>query len=425
MYFRIYIAIMGSVAVSLLIAGAMWHLAAHRSVVPPVVLALSDVVAESLPAASAPAHAQSAALAPWAERTGLQMALYTSDRRPIGGGGGELLAPPPAGQRDSGWVGGVDSAYARKLPDGRWLLIRFRDEGVADAWRVAAVLLIIALVVGVSVHPVVRRITRRLEVLQTGVDRLGKGDLAARVDLVGDDEVGSLARSFNVSASRIESLVAAHKSLLANASHEFRGPLARIQIAMSLFGQAEELAAREEIHSSIRELDQLVGEILLASRLEAGKAVSQPSFEPVDFTALVAEECARVSADLDGSSIYVLGDAALLRRLVRNLLENARRYGSTSSIDVTLSLTATRMAELRVCDRGPGIPMSERERVFEPFYRVPGSRDRDGGVGLGLALVRSIAREHSGQICIEDRDGGGCCFRFSMEAQFEAGSGLQ
>jgi signal transduction histidine kinase len=151
------------------------------------------------------------------------------------------------------------------------------------------------------------------------------------------------------------------------------------------------------------------------------KSPSVLMVEDDERTALVAEECARVSADLDGSGIYVLGDAGLLRRLVRNLLENARRYGSTSSIDVTLSLTTTGVAELRICDRGPGIPISERESVFEPFYRVPGSRDRDGGVGLELALVRSIAREHSGQVCIEDRDGGGCCFRFSMEAQLDTG----
>ena len=102
------------------------------------------------------------------------------------------------------------------------------------------------------------------------------------------------------------------------------------------------------------------------------------------------------------------GVSKLLRRAVRNLLENARRYAA-GEITLTLSQT-TDHAVIRVCDRGPGVPPELRERIFEPFYRLPGATERDGGVGLGLALVKSITQRHGGQVRCEDRPSGGVCF---------------
>jgi signal transduction histidine kinase len=172
---------------------------------------------------------------------------------------------------------------------------------------------------------------------------------------------------------------------------------------------------RDELTRNIAELDQLIDEILLASRLDASTDAT-PAFEQVDLTALVAEECARIESDVDvrldvGSdmqSIDLQGDVKLLRRMVRNLLENARRYGNSTPIRVTITTTANRI-RLRVCDGGPGIPAAERERIFEPFYRLPGARERDGGVGLGLSLVRQIAKKHGGDAqCIEHAEPGSC-----------------
>jgi two-component system OmpR family sensor kinase len=108
----------------------------------------------------------------------------------------------------------------------------------------------------------------------------------------------------------------------------------------------------------------------------------------------------------------VPGVAKLMRRMLRNLLENARRYG-TSDIEVQLTpVTHEGKACVRLCvaDRGPGVPVDLRERIFEPFYRLPGASEREGGVGLGLALVRSIVHRHGGSVHCEDRPGGGACF---------------
>jgi signal transduction histidine kinase len=129
----------------------------------------------------------------------------------------------------------------------------------------AAFLGVIALVVALGARPVVRRLTGRLERLQRGVESLGAGDLRARVKVEGRDEVARLAESFNQAAARIESLVDAHKMLLANASHELRTPLTRIRLGLELAGAPSERKA--ELERDIAELDQLVDEILLVSCL--------------------------------------------------------------------------------------------------------------------------------------------------------------
>jgi signal transduction histidine kinase len=220
-----------------------------------------------------------------------------------------------------------------------------------------------------------------------------------------------------------------HKALLANASHELRSPLARIRMSLELMGADAASPQRIEISRSITELDQLIDEILLASRLDAKQADAEP-FETLDLTGLAAEECARVNAELDtglgvdgtGQSLTVQGSPRLLRRLIRNLLENARRY-STGDISLELSHTGgvdQAMAVIKVNDRGPGVPPSQRERIFEPFYRLPGASEREGGVGLGLALVKSICERHGGSVRCEARVGGGASFVVTLPANGEA-----
>jgi two-component system, OmpR family, sensor kinase len=175
----------------------------------------------------------------------------------------------------------------------------------------------IALVVAAGAFPFVRRLTRRLERLQHSVEVWGDGALATRVAVEGKDEVARLAASFNHSAARIETLVGAQKALLANASHELRSPLARIRLAAELMAGQATPAIGAELRRSVGELDQLIDEVLLASRLDAVGAILPP-FEEVDLTGLVAEECARASATLDAAPHGLQGDARLLRRLVRN-----------------------------------------------------------------------------------------------------------
>lgn len=291
-------------------------------------------------------------------------------------------------------------------------------------------LALVALAVALATYPIIRKLTRRLELLQNGVEKWGEGDLSIRVPEVGQDEVAFLATRFNHAAQRIENLVKSHesllasqKSLLANASHELRSPLTRIRMGLELMGSPSSPTFKNEITRNIAELDQLIEEILLASRLDAREA-DLGTIEPVDLIGLAAEECARVGAELEvlggsdpttlasphdePSALPVQGVTKLLRRLMRNLLENARRHAAGN---ITVSLRPVdRQAVIRVCDRGPGVPPELRERIFEPFYRLPGATERDGGVGLGLALVKSIVIRHGGTVDCENRPEGGACF---------------
>ncbi len=288
-------------------------------------------------------------------------------------------------------------------------------------------LLLVGLAVALGTYPLIRRLTKRLNTLQIGVEQWGQGDLSTRVKVSGNDEVAFLAERFNTAASRIEALVGSHKSLLANASHELRSPLTRIKMGLELMhGSQSEVALqrlKDEISRNIDELDQLIAEILLASRLDSAQA-DVGSFETVDLTGLAAEECAKSGAELQvlsESAIAVQGVPKLLRRLMRNLLENANRYAikntavsSAESVVLTLAIEGagdSKTAVLRVTDHGPGVPVELRERIFEPFYRAPGASERDGGVGLGLALVKSIAERHDGRVrCEAAASGQGACF---------------
>jgi signal transduction histidine kinase len=273
-------------------------------------------------------------------------------------------------------------------------------------------LALIALVVAAGAYPVVRRLAGRLERLQRSVERWGEGQLATRVAVEGNDEVARLAASFNDSAARIEALVGAQKSLLANASHELRSPLARIRMAAELMAGQATPAIGAELRRNVAELDQLIDEVLLASRLDAA-GTGTPRLEEVDLTGILAEECARVDAELEAGVHTIMGEPKLLRRMVRNLLENAVRYGGGSAVRVRLAAVGDSALALDVCDAGPGIPEPERERIFEPFYRIAGASEAAGGVGLGLALVRQIARRHGGDAQCIPNDAGGC-FRVTL-----------
>ncbi len=313
--------------------------------------------------------------------------------------------------------------------------------GQRSAWNLAPygffwTLTLVALAVALATYPIIRKLTRRLELLQNGVEKWGEGNLSTRVSVDGQDEVAFLAARFNHAAERIENLVKSHesllasqKSLLANASHELRSPLTRIRMGLELMGSGSSPAFKNEIARNIGELDLLIEEILLASRLDAREA-DLGTIESVDLIGMAAEECARVGAELEvlpgtdqaDSALSVQGVAKLLRRVMRNLLENARRHAA-GEITVTLSRTDTH-AVIQVCDRGPGVPEELRERIFEPFYRLPGATERDGGVGLGLALVKSIAIRHGGAVQCENRPDGGACFVVSLPLGVGGGTQL-
>jgi signal transduction histidine kinase len=275
-------------------------------------------------------------------------------------------------------------------------------DGPPSVTRFLVHLGLLALAMGVAAWPLARSITRRLERLQRGVERWGEGDLRARVDVEGADEVAELARGFNAAADRVEALVEGQRRMLASASHELRSPLARVRMALELVDdpRPDRRALLEAAKGDVTELDALIDDLLLSSRLEA-RPIAR---EAVDLGALAAEEAKRSGGTAAGQGT-VQGDARALGRLVRNLAENAARHaGAPAHIAVD-------GARIVVEDRGPGVSEAERERIFEPFYRPAHHREgAGGGVGLGLALVRQIANKHGGRAWVEGRDGGGARF---------------
>ena len=399
LYLQVYLTIVASLVLVVLTAGLLWHFVAGVGPFGPQFEVAGEVIAELVPPANAPAQTQQQAINRLAERLGADLALFSRTNEPLAAAGRPLPAPSRNGQ-SGGWMRTFEGpAVSIPLPDGRRLVARLPPRQRPRPLVLAAFLGAIALVVALGARPVVRRLTGRLERLQRGVESLGAGDLSARVKVEGRDEVARLARSFNQAAARIESLVNAHKMLLANASHELRTPLARIRLGLELLAAHPE--RKGELEKDIAELDQLVDEILLLSRLDATEQLEVR--EDIDLAALAAEECARYDdCGLEAKPVTVRGDPTLLRRMIRNLIDNAKLHGKPP-IEVMVARQDDR-AVLNVLDHGPVIVEEARERLFSTFYRIPGRCDAKG-TGLGLALVRQIARRHGGDVAYNPERG--------------------
>ncbi len=442
LYLRIYLTVVAALALFALVSGwlVQSHLEETRTRVEGAmrerVEAWGDLIERSLPPADAAPEAQLEALRDWSQRLRLPMALDDAAGQRLGASDSFLrreLDQPGAAP------GGLPRVQSIRFEDGRTLWVprhnprrgppHMRQPELRPPWMgpagwpdglgLALLLLVLFAAVAMGAWPVVRRLTRRLEALKQGVEAFGGGDLQRRVAEDGKDEVAAVGASFNRAAARIETLLRSHQSLLANASHELRSPLARLKMAVAMIedaAPAQRATLRQEIATNIRELDMLIEEILLSGRLDAGAGMDQRA--PVDLLALAAEEAARVDAVATGDDVQVPGDERLLRRALRNLLENARRYGGDEVLAEVVAKAAGRAGwvQLRVSDRGPGVPVADRERVFEAFFRLPGHAEREGGVGLGLSLVRQIAQRHGGSVRCEAREGGGSCFVLELPA---------
>ena len=413
LYLQFYVTILVVLAVFVGAAVLLWRVADDDNRTPQYLDVAAELTGALLPEQSAPRPDQQRAIEALQRKLRFDIALYESDGDMIAMAG---KAPPRFNleRARTGWRRGPGGPnFTLQLPDGRWLVARQVRERPNPIFWIAAALGMVAIAVAVAAFPVVRGLGRRLERLRAGVDRLAGGDLAARVKVEGRDEVAALAESFNRSAQRIEELVTAHRLLLANASHELRTPLARITVAAALLGQNADPKTRDSLKQDVAELDQLIEQILLASRLEAVPTLEQR--EPVDLLALAAEEASHYDLEVTGQPVTVSGDRTLLRRLVRNLVENARRYGGAGPISVSVTHEGGR-AVMNVSDHGPGVPEAEHQRIFEPFYRLAGGTETGRGSGLGLALVLDIARRHGGDAVCLAAEGGGSKFRVDLPA---------
>lgn len=410
LYVQVYATCVGIVALFLLLTALAWTFWVDRRSDVGTLRPVGALLAELLPPAEASGAELQEAVDRLADRLPVALAVHAPDGALLAAAGEPLPAPGPQ-RRRSGLIGapGLGHAAALHLPDGRWLVARHEAMGPGPAVHLLHALLLLAVAIALGAYPVARRLTRRLERLQARVEALGGGDLSARVDVEGRDEVATLARSFNRTADRLQELVDAQRDLLASVSHELRSPLARLRVAAELVAEARP-DMRERLVGEIEELDELIGELLLASRLETGAA--SEGREEIDLLGLVAEEAARTGANVEGVPASVAGDRILLRHLVRNLLENARRHAGGGEVSCEVHEAEAPHVVLRVSDRGPGVPEEERERIFEPFHRLPGAGD--GGTGLGLLLVRRIARHHGGDARCLPHPGGGAIFEVTL-----------
>lgn len=415
LYLQVYLTIIAILVIFAIAAAIVWR-ASDVTHVDDTFEMVTEYAGTALPPVHAPAAQQREALERLHRRLRVDLALYGPDGR-LTAATGRPLPPLDIRRAEPGFFPGPGGpAWLLRLDDGRWLAARLpRGRLRPGAWVLAS-LLVVGFAVAIGAWPLARRLTRRLERLKGGVDRLGQGDLAARVPVEGKDEIAALAESFNRSAARIEELVHAHKMLLANASHELRTPLTRINMALALIGAEADPQRRAQLKADIAELDQLIEELLLASRLDA---VAPERSEEVDLLALAAEEAARDGLAAEGDAATVRGEPTLLRRMIRNLIENARRHGGDNAPEVRLARIAPDQVRLSVRDHGPGIPESEREKIFAPFYRLAGSAETGKGSGLGLALVRQIARHHGGEVSCQAADGGGSLFAVTLPTVHE------
>ena len=423
LFLQAYVALLGVVVLFAILVVLGWWLTHDEPPGAELRRSIGALLVEALPPPGASRAETDAALTRLGRDVDARISIFGPGGRLLGSLGPPLPAPEAM---PSDWRTRQSGIFALRLPDGRTVLfLPNRSPAHSPTVGFLAALALLALAVAIGAYPLARRLTGRLERLQTRVDALGAGDLAARIEIEGKDEVAALAHSFNRAADRIQALVEAQRDSLAAASHELRSPLARIRVAVEMLSENGDPALRGRIERDIAELDDLIEEILLASRLASLEPPERS--ERIDLQALAAEEAARTGAGFAGGPATVEGESRLLARMIRNLLDNAARHAGDSAAQIELE-ERDGLILLRVSDRGPGVAEAERERIFEPFYRRPAGRAASGsradgemneerGAGLGLSLVRRIARRHGGEAVCLPRTGGGACFEVSLPAR--------
>ena len=309
---------------------------------------------------------------------------------------------------------------ARQTKDGQFTVLVAQSLGPADdstalVGRVlfAGIPVLLVLVAGTT-WIVAGRALRPVERIRAQVAAISADELARRVpEPAGEDEIAHLARTMNAMLDRLERAQDRQRRFVSDASHELRSPIATIRHQLEVARAHPEAVRIDDLTNELltedRRMADVVDDLLLLAR--ADEDILRAGRRRVDVDDLLLAEATRlrqrgkVSVDTTAISAgRVLGDRAQLARLVRNLVDNAKRHAaSTVSLELEASSETVR---LTVADDGAGVPVADRERIFERFTRLDDARARDsGGAGLGLAIVAEVARAHGGSVRIEG-DGG-------------------
>jgi len=279
---------------------------------------------------------------------------------------------------------------------------------------------LVLFIVSISAWVTARSLAKPLARLSEATRAFGAGDVTARARLGRKDELGDVATAFDQMADRVTAALRAEKELLANISHELRTPLQRIHIAMDLAAEGDAETAREslgEVAQDLAELERIVDDVLAAARLSLqggdGSASPLPPIHvaDVDVAVLLTRSETRfrilhptreLRIDVPNNLPFLRVDAALVRRAVDNLLDNAHKYTEDPKEPVSLSAFLSKgQLVVLVRDHGVGIDAADLERLFEPFFRADRSRTRaSGGLGLGLTLAKRIILAHGGTLSL-------------------------
>jgi len=327
-----------------------------------------------------------------------------------GMGRGAGVPPGPASMPDGlmahMWSGGEVLEVSLRLADGSWLNFAAPPVTVAAFWRSPFFLSIVAttlVVIGLSAWAL-KRATAPLATLAAAAERLGRDVNATPLAEDGPSEVRFAARAFNEMQRRLRSFISDRTQTLAAVSHDLRTPITRLRLRAEFIDDAE---AQRKMLADLDEMEAMIAATLAFAADDAGAEASVA----LDLAALLRGLCddARdrgADAAYDGPEKLALdGRPRALKRLFGNLVDNALKYGKRARVALA---AADNTVTVTVADDGPGIPEGELEKVFQPFYRVEPSRSRaTGGTGLGLAVVRSIARAHGGDTVLANRPGGG------------------
>ncbi len=293
------------------------------------------------------------------------------------------------------------------------LFFLHRPFGELPAWSFFGLIGVVGLILGAS-YVAVHRLFRPLHWLTEGVGEIARGHLDHQVPVRSTDELGRLTTSFNEMAQQVRDMLRARDRLLLDVSHELRSPLTRMKLVIEM---VQDESAKAQLQQEIRELEAMVTELLESERLtsEAGGL----TFTPTDLVSLVkdmAESYASVGPGvrLEGApqSVHLPLDRHRVQIALRNVIDNAVKYSRPEFGPVTIHIEVTEDAVLlSVQDHGLGIPPHEQARIFEPFYRLDPSRNRNtGGYGLGLSLVKKIMIAHGGEVLLQSDPDRGSTF---------------